>query len=340
MTHVFKRIKYFDAIKFFAIMGIIFLHSFNFCNPVMIKGFNLYDLHQIGRFGVPIFLCVSGALLLGRKDYDFPSFLKKRLIRICYPLIFFIILSYVLNIYDNPLTAFWYCWMILGVYLSIPFINKIVLNSEIREIEYFLLICISSSIFYQIMMEFGYWFSLDLNFFITPITYLILGYYLSVKEFNFKPNKILLCCIAMFIVSTVLKMNFGNTFDIYPKISIMYSSLDFSVFQMMQACSVFLFCRFIYDDVSGIFLSLKTLFEGKIMGSFIESVSRSSYGMYLVHMLFLIEWIRPFPKNVILTNKETAFFCCASFIFLFVISWIIVLILSRMPYINKISGYA
>ena len=135
-------------------------------------------------------------------------------------------------------------------------------------------------------------------------------------------------------------MNSGNCFGIYPKISVMYSSLDFSILQILQCCSVFLFFRFIYSDVSGIFASIKNILERNPVSAFIESVSRSSYGIYLVHMLFVIEWIRPFPKNVILTNKETAAFCFMSFVFLFIVSWIIVLILSKIPYLNKVSGYA
>lgn len=72
----------------------------------MVKGINLYDLHQFGRFGVPIFLCVSGGLLLNKRNYEFSEFLKKRLVRICYPLIFFTIVTFFAGVYDNPLVGF------------------------------------------------------------------------------------------------------------------------------------------------------------------------------------------------------------------------------------------
>lgn len=339
MSHKVKRIKYIDALKFVAILGIIFLHCFNMINPLMIKGINVYDLHQIGRCGVPIFLCVSGALLLNRKNYDFPEFLKKKFVRICYPLIFFIIIGLILGTTDNPLTAFWYCWMILGAYLTIPFINKIVLNSSMREIEYFLLITAFTSVFYQIMKHYGIWFSLDLNFFMSPITYLILGYYLSNKEFNSTPNRIIIFSIILFIDSTFVKMKIGNAFDIYPRIN-MYSSLDFSLIQILQCSSVFLFFRYIYGGVSGIWLRIKNILENDSINKIILSVSRASYGIYLVHMLIILKWFRPMTKVITLSNKYTVLFCFGSFIGIFLLSWAIVLVLSRIPIIKNFSGYA
>ena len=141
------RIQYYDALKALAILGVIFLHSFLLWNPsVNILNHSISNLEHIGRFGVPVFLLISGALLLGR-DEDILVFYKKRVVRICYPLLFFILIAYIFQIYKDPLTAFWYCWMILGAYLAIPFINKMVQNSTIRELEYFLLIFVYSYIF-------------------------------------------------------------------------------------------------------------------------------------------------------------------------------------------------
>ena len=334
-----ERIKWIDALKCIAIIGIVFLHSFNFCHPI-IRGFDLYDLHQLGRFGVPLFILVSGTLLLGRKDYDYVTFLKKRFIRICYPLIFFIVIAMIFGLYDNPLVAFWYCWMILGVYLSIPFINKIILNSSMRELEYLIAIGLFASIFYQIMLKSGIYFSLDLNFFVSPLLYLVLGYYLSKKEFNIKPNKIIALSAIVFIISTVCKIYLGNSFDVYPTLKVMYVPIDLSIMQILQCCSVFLFFKYLYGDVSGISLSLKNVLTKDSINKAIVSIGRSSYGIYLVHILFLIKWIRPFPKEVVLTNKEMALFCGISFIAILIVSWLIVIILSRIPFIKKFSGYA
>ena len=69
------RIKYFDALKFLAITGVVFLHCF-ILKDAEILNFNIHHLSQIGRFGVPLFLLISGALLLNR-EIELKSFFKK-----------------------------------------------------------------------------------------------------------------------------------------------------------------------------------------------------------------------------------------------------------------------
>ena len=333
------RIQYYDALKALAILGVIFLHSFLLWNPsVNILNHSISNLEHIGRFGVPVFLLISGALLLGR-DEDILVFYKKRVVRICYPLLFFILIAYIFQIYKDPLTAFWYCWMILGAYLAIPFINKMVQNSTIRELEYFLLIFVCSSLFYQTMHTVNLTFSLDLNFFITPISYLILGYYLSRKEFNQSSNHIVIISFALFVISTALKIQFGNFFNIYP-VAGMYSSLDFGILELIQAGSLFLLVRFIYDDVTGILERIKSILKQKTVNGIIMSISRASYGMYLVHMLFLKQYFRPMAKAMALSNSQMLLYTVGIFFFLFLSSWIITVVLGKIPYLNKFSGYA
>ena len=332
------RIKYFDALKFLAITGVVFLHCF-ILKDAEILNFNIHHLSQIGRFGVPLFLLISGALLLNR-EIELKSFFKKRFVRICYPLLFFIVFAYIFNIYKHPLVAFWYCWMVLGAYLAIPVINVFVKFGTEKEIEYFLGLFAVTAILYQIFNIFDITYSLDLNFFITPISYLVLGYYLSTKEFKRTPNQMILISLALFIVSTILKMKFGNFFDIYPKMNLS-STLDFGILQIIQVSSVFLMVKNIYSEqATGIFSAIKGFLEGKIVNGFILSVSRASYGMYLVHMLFLKLYIRPFFKTLELSGPKMFIACSATFVSLFLVSWIITVILGKIPYINKISGYA
>lgn len=333
-----NRIKYFDNLKCIAIMGVIFLHCFILWDPINIFHINANHLNQIGRFGVPLFIMISGALLLNR-EIELKQFFKKRFVRICYPLIFFIAFSYVFGIYKHPLVAFWFCWMILGAYLAIPIINIFIQHASEREIEYFILVFIFASIFYQASSMIGFKYSLDLNFFITPVSYLILGYYLSTKKFKGSPNRIVLVSLAIFIISTALKMKFGNFFDIVPKMNLS-ATLDVSILQIVQASSIFVLVRYLYDDVTGIFAKFKGFLESKTVSGFIESVSRASYGMYLVQMLLLREYIRPYFKPLELSDHRMFFYSCLLFVGLFLASWIITVILGKIPYVKKVSGYA
>lgn len=49
--------------------------------------FKVYGFIEFARIGVPVFLMLSGALLLNR-EIDITDFLKKRLARLTYPFIF------------------------------------------------------------------------------------------------------------------------------------------------------------------------------------------------------------------------------------------------------------
>ena len=218
--------------------------------------------------------------------------------------------------------------------------NIFVKYASEKEIEYFLAVFVITALLYQTFKLFNIKYSLDLNFFITPISYLILGYYLSTKEFDKFPNKIILISFALFVISTILKMKFGNFFDIYPKMNLS-STLDLGILQIIQVSSVFLIVKNVYSEhVTGIFSSVKGFLETNIVNGFILSVSKASYGMYLVHMLFLKYYVRPFFKTLTLSSTNMVIACFAVFVALFLGSWIITVILGKIPYINKISGYA
>ena len=153
---------------------------------------------------------VSGSLLLNR-NIKLEEFLKKRFIRIILPLIFYLIIIFIINSkyrYATPLEGYWYCWMIICVYLAVPIINIFIQNAKMKEIEYFLILFVISTVIYQIALYFGIKHCLDLNFFLGPVSFLILGYYLSKKEFNTKISNIILISIILFIVSTILKMKY------------------------------------------------------------------------------------------------------------------------------------
>lgn len=73
-----NRIKYLDAIKFIAILSIICIHVAIIWPYSEIKGYNISGFSEFCRFGVPLFLMVSGALLLGR-EYDLRSFFREKI---------------------------------------------------------------------------------------------------------------------------------------------------------------------------------------------------------------------------------------------------------------------
>lgn len=321
-----NRIEYIDTLKFIAIFAVISIHCFEITKGAEILNFEISSFQQIFRFAVPLFLLITGALFLN-KEIKLDKFFYKRFKRIALPLIFFTTLLYITGLSDHVLYYYWYTWMIIGTLLAIPIINKFICYSNESEIKYYLIIFIIFSIFKQICYLFKIKYALDISFFYTPISYLILGYYLYKK--NFSNNKIL---VFLFILSTFLKLKTGN----YYYSNEFHTYLDLSLFEIIQVSSVFLIIKNIYENKTGI---VYKLLNQKTIKKYILSISRSSYGMYLVQHPIIIQIIPPFFKKLNLTGSQTLMSVLLLILSVFVISWIMTIILSRIPFLNKFSGY-
>ena len=70
-----ERIFYYDVLRAFAIIAVIICHVDMFFGPLTSQTQVIVQMtfHDIGRIGVPIFLMISGALLLNRDYPDFRS---------------------------------------------------------------------------------------------------------------------------------------------------------------------------------------------------------------------------------------------------------------------------
>lgn len=334
-----NRIKYIDMLKFLAIFGVILIHASYIGDNSKILTITIVNFQQIVRFAVPVFLMVSGALLLN-KEIDLSVFLKKRLVRILYPWIFFTFLIYLLGLsygIENLLCAYWYAPLCIGLYLTIPIINKFIQNASSKELEYYFILIILSSILYQSFRMINLKYPIDILFFLSPISYLYLGYYFFKKEFKLKPSHIILISLCVFIISTFLKMIIGNSFT---EFRTLHTYIDIGFLQIIQACSVFIIIKHIYcNRNTGILLKIRNLLERDHINRFITSVGRSSYGMYLIQNPLLINVLVPTIRLWPLTGTQTCLIIILVSISVFLISWIMTLMLSRVPYLKICSGY-
>ena len=140
------RIKYYDTLRFLAILGIVILHISQVFHNVNLIGDKVFALSEITRFAVPVFLMMTGALLLNR-DIELGDFFKRRFVRIILPFVLFLIIHritfYIIGIYFDPASPSrlfklpfsynWYFWMIVGVYFLLPVLNKVIQNSTVRS---------------------------------------------------------------------------------------------------------------------------------------------------------------------------------------------------------------
>lgn len=342
------RLKYIDALKVLAILFIISLHVFNTWWGIQVFDMDFFKvISEIVRPGAPLFLMITGALLLNR-DIELGSFLKKKWVRLCYPFIFY----YMIRVLVSPgfpsiFTYSWYFWMVFCLFLAIPIINKFILHSSARELEYFVLVILASSIVYQLVYFSGIKNFIDLSFFIGPISYLILGYYFSIRDFKMKSNRIVMICLALFVIATCIKM--VGVADLIPVELVknvrvtnteIYSSwLDVGIFEIIQTASLFVLVRHLYKCDRGVCGAVKNVLVMDWVNRFMVSVSRATYGMYLLNDSFMFLCAKYF-KHMHLSGKAAASYSVILIAGIFLLSWIIVVCISRIPLLKKFSGYS
>ena len=347
-----KNIVWLDTLRALATLGVIIIHV---STPTvkMIYGKNM-EYWWIGnfidssvRFAVPLFLMLSGATMLA-KEYKLGEFYKKRITRVFFPFIFWMItyLIYrwiILTPIHQPTTFstmlhwgtdlflkegiskhFWYIYMILFIYLFIPFIGIGLRKLNNSTILYILagwliltFICKSVPLNLYCWSE-EYWSKLLGYFLYTG--FLILGYYLS--KLVIKIHKIRWYSSIVFILSILISA--VSTF-IYSKGA---HILDLRVYSYLTVNSII--------QTIAIFLWMKDLdIRNKYILILQQAISNYSYGIYLVHILVIgiffnngIFWTMAYPLiSLPLVSLMTL-----------VTSFIIIYILRKIPFGIYISG--
>ena len=166
-------------------------------------------LNAVVRFAVPVFVMITGALLLHR-EYEIGDFLKKRLTRVVIPFLFWSLVYVWYSWYNEEITFgsdTWanirqefcrfvakngssrticgYVYMLIGLYFFIPIIGKFVRNASEKEILYFLIVWFAVMLITQPYLS-RYNPAVDMHYFAGFAGYLVLGHYLAYKEFNSK----------------------------------------------------------------------------------------------------------------------------------------------------------
>lgn len=298
---------------------------------------NFYD--AIARFCVPVFVMISGALMLNR-EYEIGSFFKKRFVRIGLPFLFWsicyvlysvfirtnyyqerhffdVIKKIIRSVYFGSAYHLWYVYMLFGLILIIPILNAWIIKAKRKEIHYFLLLWIITLLFKNLSLE-NYKPKIELFYFSGYVGYLVLGYYLSIVEIkNIKKWKTI--SLLFFILGSFI--TFYNTYWFSALNGKIESSLyDFFSFNVLLASiGIFMFFR----------LSIFFNYSSNVI---FREVSRFSYGIYLVHVLVL--WvldsfgINAYMINPILGIPITVLLCVS-------ISTIIIKVINK----NRVGSY-
>jgi surface polysaccharide O-acyltransferase-like enzyme len=353
-----KRIFYFDALRAFAIICVIVVHVYAvtrmhvMVDYAVIPSFDWIFSQFTGncfRIGVDLFLMLAGALSLGRV-WTIREFLGKRIPRIVGPFVFWgivtgaiaVIISYyygfpfvnnfdtysILNFFKGVFLAtsvgyepYWFFWMILGTYLIMPIFNKWLLHSDLVEAEYFLVFWLITCLFDNTL---GMTFPIKLSYFTCPIGLVVAGYYLRHTQRKILTNPYF--ALVLLILSSAITVILATYLS---TASEMYLFDRYSILLCIEVMAVFLLFRnFNKFNINLNFSERLT----KMVKKFIFMIAKYSYGIYLIQGLFLCIY------------REIIPYCgyCSTFIGMFLLilitSMIIMYILEKVPYINKVIG--
>ena len=303
-------------------------------------------LNSLARICVPLFIMISGYLLLPMKT-DYSVFIKKRFTRISFPFIafciFYDIYFYIkgtidlknlfLNIpkifinFGTELGHLWFMYMIMGVYLLIPIYTPWIKSAKKEHFYYYFVIWIISSFSCYIHLAFpeiwgeAFWNkNTVVQGFIGDFGYAVLGAFIKL---HLKEKNLYILGIILYIIGTGFTM-FG----------FLYKRKEANTCEEIEVTWKFDSINVIIASF-GVFLLLRKMEckNGKIVKIF-NDIALKSYGMYLIHIFFL-----QFYKYILDAPNQFPLWCIFVIAILtFITSYLVIKGISYIPYSQYIIG--
>jgi surface polysaccharide O-acyltransferase-like enzyme len=348
MTHAkHHNIDWINNLRLIALYAVIVLHT----SAVLLAQYGKVPAsdwfaadfyNALVRFAVPVFVMITGALLLHR-DYELGDFLKKRLHRVITPFLFWSLVYIGYSWYNEEFTFtadtwtniklvlhllkygssyhLWYVYMLIGLYFVIPVISRFVRHATENEVLYFLVVWFGVMMISQpYLMRFNP--QVDLHYFSGFIGYLVLGHYLAFKKLDYKNIRewmalLFLLTLGVIVIGTWLLYKSNS-----PIGTLFYEPINPAI--MLLSASVFVMSRFSMPKVPHRIIRIRN-FAGNYV-----------YGIYLCHalILYLLDYIDISYKLCapIVSIPLTALVC-------FLLSLLLVWLINKIPFAGKwISG--
>lgn len=356
MPNIIKSNRYlsYDVLRVMALFFVILHHAaaYLIINFKTAPG-NEYLISNMVQFivfaGVPIFVLLSGALLLNEdKKFDTKTFYKESFLflvlltigwTIFYGLFYAVILPmlsgqpivinnffmYLLSFKGSDYPHLWYMYMIIGLYLLIPVLRLFVK----RENKNYILILIFGSILVQFIPNYLNFLTTGLDvtlvhfvnsFYLYPLMgflpYLLVGWYLTNFKLS-KRNRLIIYALAIIIVvGSFIALQLG------------YDMRDPTLYGLSIASLLW---------GSAIFLLVTTILDDRKTGSnTLISMSKLAFGVYIIHVIFLeifLRFILPYEQ---FTPQNPLAYIIIVFLFVTILSYLVVYAISKVKYLKKI----
>ncbi|MFS9297921.1 acyltransferase [Streptococcus oralis] len=320
-----------DLLKVLACVGVVLLHT-------TMGGFKetgswnlLTYLYYLGTYSIPLFFMVNGYLLLGKREITYSYILQKvKWILITVSSWTFIVWLFKRDFTENLIKKivgsliqkgyffqFWFFGAVILIYICLPILKKF-LNSK-RSYLYIL----------SVLLVIGLIFELANIVLQMPIqTYVIQTFRLWTWFFYY----VLGGYIAQFTMKE-LKSRFKNWMKIVSILLFLISPLI--LFFIAKTAYHNLFAEYFYDTLFvkvstlGIFLTILTLTLNEKRNEWIVSLSNQTMGVFIIHTYIMKVWEKLFGFNFVGAYLLFALFTLS-------VSFIIVGMLMKIPYFNRI----
>lgn len=307
-----KRIFYLDLLRALSIIGVLCLHTFEpftqtFINWTFANQVSIATIAMLFRFAVPMYVMVSGALLLNRSTIvDSPrQFYQRRFKKIILPLGSWIVIFTGCNNFFQlePINSelilqtflfgqpFYLIFVLLGLYAITPFLlillNNATLKQTIQLTALCLLLAMASSLAETWLLAGSNVLpTFIFNHFLYYLGYFLAGFCLTKVSLHtlkrFKPLLLFFTAtLCTLMLTQLFTLQWGTTY----KGLIWNMSLSPTV--VLMSLSLFSWARFTRSSQFNPFFK-----------HLIEQISNYSYGIYFVHMLVLEYFISTITAQI------------------------------------------
>lgn len=360
LNQIRGRPVYVDLIRTVAMVGVILLHAAGRytitsqemmqMNPMQGTTWAVVDIYQtLGVIGVPLFLMLTGALLLQpEKNESLKVFFKKRWARLGLPTLFwgtayFIWDFYVVNIelssrtviqgiLNGPYTQFWYLYVLAGLYLLTPLLRILIAHVDETLMKYLVALWFLGV---AILPFFELVTSYQLNSYVFTLTgyvgYFVLGTYLVTVKMRRKTiATLMLLGIALTALGTYVLAAMTGGIEMYffqqylsPTI-ILASVMTFTLLLNIQPPTI---------------QKENSPPKPTIANKLIRVISENTLGIFFVHVM-IIETIQRgyfgFAINRDVLNPIIQVPLLTAIVFFG--SLAIILLLKKIPYLDRLIG--
>lgn len=345
-----KRLYSFDLLRILAAFSVVVLHATAqrwYDLPLESTDWFLTNaINVLSRFGVPIFVMLSGALFLSKDrllstkrlwtHYILRLFILYAVWSFLYGTLGYLTLHpevYSVKDYLKCILSghyhLWYLPMMIGIYALVPLLRRMVHACTRKELEYFLLLFVIFEVLFTTVRVFvktpqvlSLMDSFNIPMVCSYLGYFILGHYLAQYELSKIVDRMLaillpVCMVVNIVVSAMQSRKEGVPMSEFTN--------SFGLFTFLMTVAIF---RFFYKNEN----AKRIYFEKhKTLGQFVLSLSKSTLGIYLIHLAIMeSKLVSPLfgIMNPVLAALVALLIC-------FVLSAVLATLLRKIPVVGR-----